>query len=385
METIPRKSSIGKSSLVDNSINLLNDIIYSKGDMEDISTLVINNNLPNELRSIIWRIFLKIIPNGINTEEWVKITNEHRQHFQIVSKDQDIEKLIKIIRKESNDEQNLSNGQLFADYESAKDALDKISSNYDFFKSQIVAETLLRIFLIWRKSNLDLDAKQIYLAFYILAGVIYSLYPSIIHFTTEQKDINSPADINPKSLFYFLNSEEHFDDDVYSIFDNLMNHKGLKNLINSISTNDRQPLSAIQEQIVSREELDKEFISKLNHFERVSYYFLKVSKPDILVELFSKNVDIYDVNVLFISSLLTSFVGFENIVYFWDNIFVNASEEKLEFLDFVSLAFISETSKNSQSIEHLIAYSKNLVRYPASQEIVKKAFKIREKVSEYSL
>jgi hypothetical protein len=42
-------------------------------------------------------------------------------------------------------------GKLLADYQNVAKEIEKISSNYDFFKSQIVAETLLRLYVIWKK------------------------------------------------------------------------------------------------------------------------------------------------------------------------------------------------------------------------------------------
>ncbi len=55
-----RTSSLSRSSDIEKAINILKNLIRHDFDLDEISTLVINNKLQNEFRTIAWRLFLKI-------------------------------------------------------------------------------------------------------------------------------------------------------------------------------------------------------------------------------------------------------------------------------------------------------------------------------------
>ena len=68
-----RKSS--RSISLDNSIQLINQIIFNK-NFEDIYTSVINNQVPSEIRSIAWRVFLKILHKD-DYNSWIDKTKNN--------------------------------------------------------------------------------------------------------------------------------------------------------------------------------------------------------------------------------------------------------------------------------------------------------------------
>src|SRR4051812_24631385 len=101
---IPRKSSTSRSNIIENCINLLSEACKSdKIDLDEISTLVINNNLPNELRPIVWKIFLGIFPKDKNLFEWVQIIQNERAIFEKLSHGKEIDAYVRVIRGESEE------------------------------------------------------------------------------------------------------------------------------------------------------------------------------------------------------------------------------------------------------------------------------------------
>lgn len=60
METIFENLTMtGKSSSIEQSINIFSEMLKNNEcDLEEILNMVLNQKLPNELRSIAWRIFL---------------------------------------------------------------------------------------------------------------------------------------------------------------------------------------------------------------------------------------------------------------------------------------------------------------------------------------
>jgi len=390
-----RRSTTGRSNIIESCINTLREAIKeSEFNLEDISTMVINNNLPNELRPVAWEIFLGILPREKDLYEWVKIIQAERQKFEKLSNDNEVESFTKVIRKEAN-ESILPSSKLLSVYQIVAKEIENISANYDFFKSQIVAETLLRIYVIWKKNNPDPSESISVESFYILAGVIYSLYPSILHFNTEIKEINNKEDVDPRTLFYFLNNEEYFDSDVYMIFDHIMNKLGFENFIVNFSKLGRQEQDSIYKNIVQGEEEQdsrdlfksdesKTLICNMNRLEKISYPYLKFANRMLLSHLFSINLDPYQTIQTWFTSLLTNSISFENLTYLWDNIFLY-SQTQFEFFDYILVALISNLS-NELLVSDEVSAKKILMSYREDnfnmKDIVKKALKLREKISE---
>lgn len=387
-----RRSSTGRSNIIENCIVVLKEAIKGdKVDLEDLSIMVINNTMPAEFRSTAWKIFLGILPNDKNAFEWVKIIQNERSNFEKLSGEKEVEEYIKVIRNEA-EVSTISQSSVYNDYQQVLKELEKISMFYDFFKSQIVAETLLRLYIIWRRQN-PTEKGNIEI-FYILAGVIFALYPSIIHFTTDIKVITSKEEADPKTLFYFLNDEEFFDADVYMIFDHLMNKKGLKSIITQNPS--RNSWESMVNLIVEKENIFpltedlKEFISTFNRAERVAYLYLKIANPKLLSHMMSIKLDPYEIIQLWFNSLFTSSICYTHIVYFWDNIFLRCAEQQdqttpLAFADFIGASLINNLGNDLLTAD-LITGKKILMRYPEHslnlKDIIKRALKLREKVTE---
>jgi hypothetical protein len=369
----------GRSISIENAIGLLKAAIETKSK-NVFETDVLNNTLPNEIRSIAWRIFLNILPVDQSTNDWVGIAKSQRAQFAVFSAEKEIDEFSRMIRGESTDNEILHKSELWDIYKLAREELDRISSTYDFFKSQIVAESLLRLYLIWAKQYTGgFDTK----AFYILAGLIYTLYPSILHVTTPILDENLN---DPQWLFNYLNDEEFFDSDVFFIFDNLMNHKQIKHIASEFKNSPRADIIEVEKRIIDSENIDMEYVATLSRFEKISYYYLRLINPTLTKYLFSIKLDVHEVLQAWIPSLLTSTISFERLTYFWDNIFYNCRNDSLDFVDHLSISLINNLS-GELIVNNLVDNKISLMKYPDTmlldeKEIVKKAMKLNEKLNE---
>ena len=57
-------------------------------DAEEFNINVINHELPGEFRSTLWRIFLGILSTPYNTKNWISITKNYRQKFEVNFQDE---------------------------------------------------------------------------------------------------------------------------------------------------------------------------------------------------------------------------------------------------------------------------------------------------------
>jgi hypothetical protein len=283
----------------------------------------------------------------------VDIIRTKREHFNKVSKAKSLEEILKYIRGE---EYLVPEGDFELDLKYSFAELKKLSAYYDFFKSQIVSETLMRLFLVWKRNNHELG--QHLGALNILAGVIYSLYPSILHFPIDPNEIKK--EVNPKSLFYFLNSEEHFDSDVYIIFDHLMSETELKKLNGFYP---RFTSDSDLKNFIENKEVDSNITCKMNRLERISLVLMKISNFDLVSYFNLINFDTYDLVYKLFSSLLTSSICFSDLTYLWDNIFLNSEVESLDFLDYVIPSLFNNISSQlvNTNIETLTSL---IIKYP---------------------
>jgi len=389
----PRPSK-GRSSVIELSISILREILKDdRCDLEEITTMMLNNTLPNELRSIVWRIMLGVLPKDRNYYDWVEITQNERNTFNKLAADQEIQDYLKVIRKEA-DNQILKQGELLDDFILSQENIKEIEGPaHDFFKSENVRETLLMLYVIWRKNNPDVVTKFLQ-PFHILADLIYCLYPSILHNATSLKQINSRDDLDVKTLYYYLNDEEFFDSDLYAIFDKVMMQKGFKDLINNYSNEVWQDIEYVKEKIVFNKEFfqqndqSKLALAKLNRSEKISYVFLKIVNPNLLNHMINNGIPIN----LFVQSLLTtllmSSISFGELTYFWDNIFTHSdanSDDAFNFIDFIIVSllnYMNDLLMNSNKDNWQDNIFKNRENRLDNKHIMNKALKFKEKIIE---
>lgn len=387
-----RRSSTGRSKILESSINLLSEFIKIR-DLEDIYGLVINNSLPGEFRSTAWRIFLGILDKD-DCNNWAKTTKSLRDNFYGLSKQLN-ENVLKYLRNELNEDQTklLIDERSINVLKTIRRELNHISENFDFFKSEIISEIVIRLLYLWSLSNPDFNDFNLIVS--ILAGIIYCLYPSILHIDVNLLGINEDnlENLEVQSLFYYLNTEEHFDADVFIIFDRVMN-KGIKHFISS--RKQYQPISLnefTENQKIEDLSILLDRATKYNKVDRILAFYLRIVSPEMLTKISGQLNVTYHILESLISSLLSQNLNSENIVYLWDCIFINesycSSETKVQFendyfnfTDFILLSYIILNKDHAGKSDFEKIFLNSLLNLNG-REVLKKAIKLREKVNNF--
>jgi len=203
------------------------------------------------------------------------------------------------------------------------------------------------------------------------------------------------------NLFFFLNSEEHFDADVYSIFNDLM-ERCLKDLFNyskqdrksEFTFNDDYRLSITLEQI---ELTDLSVIKK--RIASIFFYYLRLANPQLFEHLIDK-VDPFIFMFRWLLCVLNREIPLKNIVYIWDSIFIVEELDKkksifnkdlpygnLNFLDHICVSMIDNIKDElfAFDIDDSTYMLHMLMNYPSKvnpKNIVATGLKFREKYHE---
>jgi hypothetical protein len=388
-----RRSSTGRSKILEASIMILAEFIKTK-ELEDFYGSVINNTLPGELRSIAWRIFLGILDKN-DGQTWAKTTKGLRDNYYKISKDIN-DNVVKFLRNEINEEQakSLIDERSFLIITTARVGLNHIVSNSDFFKSEIISELVIRLVYLWSLNHTEFNDHNLIVE--IVAGIIYSLYPSILHIDVSLLGIDEEKleGLEVQSIFYYLNAEEHFDADVYTIFESIMN-KGVEQFIRNNKS--FQPLTSNELSDLAKVEDEKslfESAKKWNKIDRILGLYLRITNNELLAKIAALKNEIYKIFEVSISTILTKFLNSENIIYFWDCIFINEVFYTLEkhlqfendffhFTDFILLSYLIHNQDNAGKPE----FGKILIdslQTISGIDVVKKAIKLREKLNSFS-
>jgi len=205
------------------------------------------------------------------------------------------------------------------------------------------------------------------------------------------------ARVQVAKLFFFLNSEEHFDADLYSIFKNVMD-RCLKDLFN-YSKQDRKSEFDFSDEYKLTITLEQIQITDLSSIKKriaaIFYYFLRQSNLSLFNHLIDK-VDPFIFMFRWILCVLNREIPLKNIIYIWDSIFVVENLDKkasilhktipygsLNFLDFICVSMIDNIKDKLYSYDYddSTYILQMLMNYPDTvnyKNIIKTALKFRE-------
>ena len=386
-----RRSSTGRSKILESSILIISEFIKTK-DLEDFYSYVINSTLPGEVRSTAWRIFMGIL-NKDDSTKWAKTSKELRDNFYKLSTKHLTENVQKYLKLELNAEQAKSvlDEKTLIIITNARKELKFISNNFDFFKTEMISELVVRLVYLWSSAHPEFTNYEQIVT--IVAGIVYSLYPSILHCDINSLGIDEEKleNLETQTLFYYLNTEEHFDADVYNLFDCLM-EKGIKKFISDHKVYKPISASEVSELIkIDDNKIVLEKVKSLNRVDRIVHFYLRIVNKDLLVKLIEKKIDLYSIIEYLIATLFTKNLNEENIIYYWDCIFVNDTtylfdkslefeDNFLHFTDFIILSYLVLNQENIDKKDFEKIFVNSLPNFDG-KDVVKKAIKLREKVN----
>jgi len=400
-----RKSSLGRSSLIERSINLLENFLSSDYDEEEFSAHIVNNVLLGEFRSVLWRVYLGILPTPHSKKSWIQATKASRANFEKIVSDTDYKQALSFYNCKLN-AGSQSDSSAFnlsfnfeEEFELIKNELEVYSGDYDIFKSEFLKKSFLTIYLAWRCNNkVNLNKNAITFISRILAILIYSLYPCIIHLNENFHEISDDeADI--KNIFYFLNLEDYYEHDIYEIFEKLLNFSEMRKYIIDYSqgalenklhqeikniSNQDHNLAEILDKKLSIISANESRLKTNNFLEDVSYIYLFTLNKDLLQMLHSKEIDVYNLTANYYLSFFYNATKFENVTYYIDNVLMYCKSEELRFLGYLVISTLINledefANLSKKEIDDLLLNFPLLKRDP--KDIVGKALKIRQKIN----
>jgi len=404
-----RKSSLGRSSLIERSIKLLETFFSTDFEWEEFSTMVINYELPGEFRSILWKVYLGILPSPFSKKEWILKTKADRKEFENIISEQNFENTLNYYNDRLNgQEKNIENISLMKfnfdfeyDFGFIKEEINKYSNDYDIFKSEILKKSFLSIYLAWRvQNNMILNNNSIVFISRILAILIYSLYSSIMHLNNNNNLIQEIDDNeeNLKNIFYYLNFEDYYDHDIFKIFESILKISEFKNYIinysdgklenklnqeiSQINNSEENNLIEIFEKKLNLE--SEEHCFSNNFIENVSFNFLFLINKDLLKKLYSKEFNLYNFTACYYLSFLFNATKFENISYFVDIVLMHSKKEDLRFLGYLIISILVnlENEYIDLSKEDITNFFSNFpLMKKDPKDFVGKALKIRKKIN----
>ena len=385
---------------IDGSITLL-----------DIQKKCMTGKLNPETRCFIYKILLNILPYN-EPGSWKNVVEKQRNTYysklkELLSKNQYILEFINChsIKGSSPYE------KLFALLpEDNKELLSLIKldvlrtfQDLDLFLNNKIKELLTKILFVYSIDNPYPSYCQGMNE--ILGTLLLSFYPSLKYnkFSKDELDKENNGKItNKEMLYYFLEDEEFFEADLFTIFCELMS-RGLTVLY---SYNDEKYRNANNTPVdttnLTIENLEKSGESLLmKRIKKIFFIYLKKDKE--YFEVLSKNIEPNLFLLRWILCMLNREISLKNIFYVWDCVFFyefmeftfeesknklieerensnndgNNNINRLNFLDYICLSMIFDLKKEIINSDVSIILSKFL-KYPNERnikKIMKEAFK----------
>jgi hypothetical protein len=373
MEKFSKRRSFNKNAL------LKFKKIYNKHyDIRDIINTGLDGKINEDLRATYWKLYLDILPID-NPEKWIKLLSQERQEYY-----NKVEKFI------TNDIGRYINEEI-EEIAINKDDLETLSlikldvkrtyQEIDLFRNKHVRDILVRVLYTWSKLNSDLSYIQ---GMNEIAGtLLYALYPA-----------NSVGDTlagdEETSVYYFLNSDESFEADLFSIYSSIMK-KGMKSLYNYHDKEKLQIPDTTEYQNISLIDIESSGCSELKkRIKKIFYYYLRIIDKELYIHIYDK-VEPYLFLFRWILCLLTrELTNLKNVIYIWDCIFafekINQSSSGIGFVDSVCLAMICSVRDELLAEEDGCFMLQTLMHFPnesSIKDITKQAMIIRELINEH--
>lgn len=343
---LQKQNSKGRSDYIETSIYLLESLFREDASINEIQISMNNRSIPSEFRSIAWRVFLKILPFKKCAKDWVVITIKSREDYNSkLNKVQYLDIIENILHKKTKfnelttlTELNFVQSEEFKIFNEVYSFItENLASAYDLFKNDYIVESFIKVYLTYIANH---DIKNFSHAPFmnILSALMYGIFPSIIHhFSNTTEDIvklysENNLDNNKitKELFAFLNSENYFDHDVYTIFETILETYKHKELILSLNKESQLTISNSNE----IEKLDTMNITVAD----LVFLIIKIQKPELALFIIEKKFSISSVIKFWVSTFFSSTFLLDDVTYLLDSIFCN--EEQLSNEE-VNLGFIN--------------------------------------------
>ena len=418
-----------KSFQIKKSIENLSEIVKNKIKIKEMAGQSIEGKTENELRSILWRIYLDII--SYNTiEEMNKDVSASREEYNKKISQYKTDDYILFLNSQNNQTdissflEKLENFNIFKGSEKSTNQNNFLESinlikldvnrtfqDIDLFRNKKIIESISKILYIWNFENFDTGYCQGMNE--IVGTIYYALFPSYLLETSEkseekisdsEKENFNVDSKNNNDGFYLLNSEIFVEADVYVIFSQIMK-RGFKDLYNYHDRRFRpkkQPDDPpIKSNLLSIEDINKMEISDLKkRIYKIFFIYLQIT-DNILYEFISEICDPFIFLFRWILCILNREISIKNIIYVWDAIFAiefldrnfenyvdnpHIEQTHFHFLDFLCVAMIKNLKHQIIKEEDSGLVLSTLMNFPNEnniRQIISDALIIRDEIISY--
>ena len=339
------------------------NILTNHNIIELLKPLSKEGELPKELRPTAWKIFLGILPNNSDINEWIEKINNQRTKYKKKYKKYFSVKKYKGDPLGGGNNKNKERGYdtLYEENELRRIInLDIVRTyqNINLFSQDNIKKLLLNVLFIWCKENEDVSYRQGMNE--LLAILILCFYP--YYFVFDEKPKPSKDEIikylnikdekeNNKYLikiYNYFHDEEEIECDLFFSFDSLMK-KGMKNLFNPkiLQKNEQDYKLYELYSDIFKDDIEEE---KSNYISRRCFLLIheKLKIIDEELYLYFKKLDINCGAFLqkWLRCIFSREFELEQVMVLWDIIlvedFINEKNQKysLLFMDCVCLSMI---------------------------------------------
>lgn len=326
----------GKSDFIDYSMMLLENLLNTNGDITYIQNEMNNNTLPCEIRSIVWRVFLKILPKN-DISKWVKITKDKRDIYKDRKKSLKSSEFLHdiIINHKKILPQDIEKCEELKFAEEALEFINDQSEIYDLFKQSFVKEVIVFNYVIYRiNTNKFNFSSAPFLS--ILASVVYALYSSISNLEIEVDDLIKRAiegeTIELNEIMRYHTLELFFEADVFTVFESLMEHHSIREVIINLN----------KECSVSENIYTSEYNTLNCSLMELTMLIINTEKPELIKYMIENQLDLNMVFKYWLSTFFSSSFTYIDCTFLMDAILCNEEQIKNEE---VELCFISNRIK----------------------------------------
>ncbi len=426
----PPNSRKRKSQQLSSSILLLKNLIEDyKNNNEIKNTLknIINNKNSDQSRSIQWRIFLNTL-NLSSHLTWdtqlkasryfyynkLKIHNS-REFLEFIYFDKEKQKISNFYSK--------FNQEFIENLNVIKIDVERTFQEIDLFRDEDTKSSLLKILYIWAVENSDLGYVQGMNE--ILGTLYYSLYPSLVaennisnNLNIDKLSSNDSIDNSNgySSIYYTINSQEHFEADLYQLFDTIMSN-GFKSLYNYNDIKYKESykhglvdgFEIIDKNYMTLEDIYNSNLSPLKkRINKIFFVYLKIVDEKLFNHL-NEKVEPYLFIFRWILCILNREMNLKSLMHVWDCIFAmeymdniggykdskdsNNSNSNicsyntyLNFLDFISISMILSMKDELIQDDDECYILSLLMHFPNEnkmKEIIYNALAVRDKIYDY--
>ena len=357
---------IKKENIEELSKSFHQNILTNQNSIELLKSLSKEGELPKELRPIAWKIFLGILPNNNDINEWIEKTNNLRMKYKKKLKKYFSMKKYKGDPLSGNNSNNNKKSERGYSTLHEENELRRIINldivrtyqNINIFSQDNIKKLLINILFIWCKENEDVSYRQGMNE--LLAILILCFYPYYFIFEEKPKPSKdeiikflSIKDENEKNkylikIYNYFYDEEEIECDLFFSFDSLMK-KGMKNLFNPKIIQKNEPDYKLYELFsdIFKDDIQEE---KSNYISRRCFLLIHEKLKIIDEELYQyfKKLDINCGAFLqkWLRCIISRELDLDQVMILWDIIlvqdFLNEKNQKysLLFLDCVCLSMI---------------------------------------------